>query len=207
MLSLCPEARIYKKGPGNGTGQLDIEDGQVFETEDGSATLRALHTPGHTTDHMCLVLEEEGAMFTGDNVLGHGTAVFEDLGTYLESLHRMQDVKGFDGRAYPAHGEVIDHGKAKIREYILHRRQREEEVVRELRRQDGMVEDWGNGRKGGGKIAKEIVKVIYKDYPVSLHKPAEGGVVQVLKKLEAEGRVLLRDDEKWEVVGDGKAMI
>lgn len=50
---------------------------------------------------MAFVLEEENAMFTGDNVLGHGTAVFEDLAMYLDSLSRMREQ--FDGRAYPGH--------------------------------------------------------------------------------------------------------
>ena len=50
---------------------------------------------------MAFVLEEENAMFTGDNVLGHGTAVFEDLAVYLDSLTRMREQ--FHGRAYPGH--------------------------------------------------------------------------------------------------------
>ena len=97
LLSLCPKARVYKNDPA--TGQNPIHDGQIFETE--GATLRAFHCPGHTTDHMAFVLEEEGAMFTGDNVLGHGTAVFEDLAVYLDSLSRMREQ--FHGRAYPGH--------------------------------------------------------------------------------------------------------
>lgn len=63
--------------------------------------MRAFHCPGHTADHMVFVLEEESAMFTGDNVLGHGTAVFENLTVYLDSLSRMREQ--FRGRAYPGH--------------------------------------------------------------------------------------------------------
>lgn len=65
LLKLCPQATIYKNEPGD--GQKSIEDGQVFKTE--GATLRALHTPGHTMDHMAFVLEEEDAIFTGDSKL------------------------------------------------------------------------------------------------------------------------------------------
>ena len=50
---------------------------------------------------MAFILEEENAMFTGDNVLGHGTTVFEDLAVYLNSLSRMREQ--FHGRAYPGH--------------------------------------------------------------------------------------------------------
>ena len=97
LLYLCPEVAVYKHNPSS--GQITIHDGQIFETE--GARLRAFHCPGHTTDHMAFLLEEENAMFTGDNVLGHGTAVFEDLALYLDSLSRMREQ--FHGRAYPGH--------------------------------------------------------------------------------------------------------
>ena len=126
-------------------------------------------------------------MFTGDNVLGHGTAVFEDLATYLSSLHSMKSQ--FSGRAYPGHGPVIEDGPARIEEYIRHRAQREEEVLGVLRMEDG------------GKTAMEVVKVVYRDVPENLHEPAEKGVVQVLKKLEREGRVASEGDERWRVAG------
>ena len=114
-------------------------------------------------------------MFTGDNVLGHGTAVFEDLGTYLSSLHHMREQ--FSGRAYPGHGPVIEDGQAKIDEYIQHRQQREDEVLSVLR------------SAADARTAREVVKVVYKDVPENLHEPAERGVIQVLKKLEGEGKV------------------
>lgn len=97
LFSLCPKVTVYKNDPAS--GQNPIHDGQIFKTE--GATMRAFHCPGHTTDHMAFVLEEENAMFTGDNVLGHGTAVFEDLAVYLDSLSRMREQ--FHGRAYPGH--------------------------------------------------------------------------------------------------------
>ena len=126
-LKLCGDAEIFKSqidtkqgSPAQGIiyaestqpSQQDIENGQVFKAE--GATLKAFHCPGHTVDHMALVLEEEDAMFTGDNVLGHGTAVFEDLSAYMDSLDRMQHQ--FAGRAYPGHGAIIEDGKTKIQE-------------------------------------------------------------------------------------------
>jgi glyoxylase-like metal-dependent hydrolase (beta-lactamase superfamily II) len=173
LLALFPETELYKNEPSD--GQLDIADGQVFKTE--GATLRAFHCPGHTTDHMAMVLEEEDAMFTGDNVLGQGTAVFEDLATYMTSLDRMSIQ--FAGRAYPGHGPVIEDGKAKVLEYIQHRREREEQVLAVLGDAEG---------KGMGSM--KIVKVIYKEYPENLWAPAERGVLQILGKLEGEGIVL-----------------
>ncbi|KAK5734365.1 hypothetical protein LTR17_009029 [Elasticomyces elasticus] len=182
--SLFPGVKVYKNRPD--AGQQTIEDGQIFKTD--GATLRAFHSPGHAVDHMALVLDEENAMFTGDNVLGHGTAVFEDLATYIDSLERMQHQ--FTGRGYPAHGAVLDDGRAKIREYISHRTKREEEILAVLKQQPADGEDsW---------TSMAVVKVVYKAYPENLHGPAEGGVVQVLKKLEGEGRAKRVGDSEWQ---------
>jgi endoribonuclease LACTB2 len=186
LLEAYPDAKIYKNSPG--LGQLDISDGQVFSVE--GATLEAVHTPGHTVDHMVFVLREEDAVFTGDNVLGQGTAVFEDLATYLKSLERMRTL--FSGRAYPGHGPVLTDGPAKIAEYINHRREREDQVVRTLRSSNT------NAAVGDGWTSMDIVKIIYRDVPEDLHVAAQGGVVQVLKKLEREGRVIL-ERERWQL--------
>jgi len=136
---------------------------------------------------MAFVLEEEDAMFTGDNVLGHGTAVFEDLATYLDSLARME--KQFIARAYPGHGAAIEDGRGRINEYIEHRRQREEEILQALRQVEGDA------------TPMELVKVVYKDVPENLHAPAAKGAVQVLRKLEGEGKVAQSGHEKWQIIG------
>jgi len=187
LLEISPGTKIYKNQPND--GQLGINHGQKFAVE--GATLRAYHCPGHTSDHMALVLEEEDAMFTGDNVLGHGTAVFEDLATYLSSLDGMQHQ--FSGRAYPGHGAVIEDGKGKIAEYIEHRRQRERQIIQVLEqvpdsKEEGPAE-WSS---------MEIVKVVYKDVPENLHLPAESGLLQVLRKLERDGLVGLNpSSNRW----------
>lgn len=173
ILNFSPTPTIYKNHPG--TGQINITDGQKFTVE--GATLRAFHSPGHTTDHMALILEEEDAMFTGDNVLGHGTAVFEDLPTYIDTLEKMFLQVG--GKGYPGHGAPIEDCKAKIREYINHRAMREKEVIEVLGRSD----------EGTGLTVMELVKIIYQDIPESLHLPASKGVLQILEKLEGEGKV------------------
>ncbi|KAI9827648.1 MAG: hypothetical protein M1819_006937 [Sarea resinae] len=187
VLKFFPDAKVYKHQPG--VGQLDLRDGQKLAVE--GATLRAFHCPGHTADHMALFLEEENAMFTGDNVLGHGTAVFEDLIAYLRSLNQMQHQ--FSGRAYPGHGAIIEAGNSKIVDYIEHRKQREYQVLEvlgngetsqvssvSLNRKEQDLADW---------TSIEIVKVIYKDVPENLHLPAERGLLQILRKLEGEGSI------------------
>ncbi|KAK1638105.1 metallo-beta-lactamase superfamily protein [Colletotrichum phormii] len=189
LLELSPSSEVFKNQPEE--GQSDISDGQKFSVD--GASLTAVFTPGHTVDHMAFVLEEEDAMFTADNVLGQGTAVFEDLTVYLNSLERMQRL--FKGRAYPGHGPVIDNGPSKIQEYINHRKAREEQVIRTLKtaRQGSDIE--------GDPYAwtlMEIVKVIYADVPEELHIPASGGIIQILEKLEKENKVV-QSGERWKL--------
>ncbi|KAK4981372.1 hypothetical protein LTR66_010043 [Elasticomyces elasticus] len=186
LLKISPGATIFKNQPSQ--GQHNITDGQKFRTE--GATLRAFHCPGHAVDHMALILEEEDAMFTGDNVLGQGTAVFEDLATYMSSLEKMQHQ--FSGQAYPGHGPIIQDGKAKIEEYIHHRKQREDQILDVL----SSKEENGTSSSGGWKSA-DMVKIIYKEVPESLHAAAERGVLQVLEKLEKEGRVQCPEEGLW----------
>ena len=201
-LPSCTDAKVYKNQKDSGQAhiadgqtnqytpdpeQLDIEDGQVFKTD--GATLTAFHCPGHTVDHMAFILtEEDDAMFTGDNVLGHGTAVFEDLSAYMDSLERMQH--HVSGRAYPGHGEVIEDGKGKIKEYIAHRKEREQQILAVLR-------EVRPEKDGEGWRSMSMVKIIYKDYPEHLHQPAEGSVLHVLRKMEGDGRVKKNADGTW----------
>jgi ribonuclease/clavin/mitogillin len=191
LLGLSPGVNIFKHTPEK--GQSAIADGQVFRTE--GATLTASHTPGHTNDHMTFVLSEEDAMFTADNVLGQGTAVFEDMASYLRSLERMRTL--FKGRAYPGHGPVLENGPGRISEYIEHRKQREEQVMRTLRsgNEDGTAENRDEGVSSWSAL--EVVKVMYADVPEELHGAASMGVIQILGKLEAEGKVRKDGGQRW----------
>jgi len=152
-----------------------IDEGSVIAVE--GATLRAVFAPGHAEDHLCFVLEEEGALFSGDNVLGVGTTVIPgrggDLAEYLRSLERL--LAESPAAIYPAHGPRIADGSGKIREYLAHRMQREQEILAAVG--DGLAR------------IDEMVRRIYAAYPVELHAPAAGSVTAHLRKLEREGRV------------------
>ncbi|KAL1898658.1 hypothetical protein Cpir12675_001862 [Ceratocystis pirilliformis] len=172
VLALCPNAKLYKNAPG--VGEENLLDGSEFKVE--GATVRAYHTPGHTTDHMCFLLLEEDALLTGDNVLGHGTSVYENLAVYMDSLHRMRSI--FKGRAYPGHGAVAEDGPALITQYIEHRAKREHEVTQKLQSQSN---SW---------TAMGLVKAIYTTTPPELHEAASKGVQHILVKLEREGKIV-----------------
>ncbi|KAI9822897.1 MAG: hypothetical protein M1832_002922 [Thelocarpon impressellum] len=189
LLALSPSTKIYKHPPA-ASAQLPLLDAQTLSVP--GATLRAAHTPGHTPDHLALHLLEEDALFTGDAVLGHGTAVFDDLALYLASLARMRTL--FKGRAYPGHGAVIGDGPARVEGYIRHRQEREQQVLDVLGSSHSAEEE--------GWTPTEIVGVVYREVPVSLHVPAEGGVVQVLRKLEGEDRVVVESGTgRWRING------
>ncbi|KAJ3268806.1 hypothetical protein HDV01_002184 [Terramyces sp. JEL0728] len=145
-----------------------LTDGQIFETD--GATLKVIHTPGHTSDHVCFQLLEEDAIFAGDLILGRGTTIFDNLSEYMKSLHK---VKKMDPKIiYPAHGEMIKDGPAKIQEYISHRQQREDEIIAHL--------------SDGGQTSFELVEKIYVGYPQNILQAAEHSVILHLRKLIAD---------------------
>lgn len=168
----------------------DIADGDVVETQ--GATLRALHTPGHAPDHLCFLLEEERALFTGDNVLGVGTTIIPaesgSLADYMESLDYLL-AQGPE-HIFPAHGPLIEDGCAKIREYIDHRLHREQQILSALQQ--------------GAHAVTEMVESIYAGYPKLLYPAAGQSVTSHLIKLEAEGRVqrIKGENDGWSLVPD-----
>jgi len=165
-----------------------IDDGSVIETE--GATLRGVHTPGHCPDHLCFILEEERAAFSGDNVLGIGTTVIPSesgsLLDYMTSLSRLEDEK--PARIYPAHGPCIQDGRAKVREYIEHRLERERQILEAMGSET--------------KEVIEIVRTVYVGYPETLYPAAGQSVTSHLVKLENEGQV-----ERVDAPGDGGSVL
>ncbi|KAL2834294.1 beta-lactamase-like protein [Aspergillus cavernicola] len=174
--------RVYKNRPD--CGQKEIQDGQEFRVE--GATIRAVFTPGHAFDHMCFILEEENALFTGDNVLGHGYSVVEDLGSYLESLARMANQGCAVG--YPAHGAKIDDLPGKMRLYIRHKEFRIQQVFSTLEKSQTTVVA-GQGRVRGGMTLREIVQSLYGSVPPDVENALSPFLNQVLWKLAEDRRV------------------
>jgi ribonuclease/clavin/mitogillin len=154
---------------------------------------------------MCFYLEEERSIFAGDNVLGHGTTVFEDLGQYMKSLDTMHNlVKGGPQKIlYPGHGEYVKDAARKITEYITHRKRREKQILQSLKEAKDLGTKHPGSSHPGTLTSLDIVKKIYMDADESLYRAAEGGTVQVLEKLERDGVV------GWEEApagGDGRKL-
>jgi glyoxylase-like metal-dependent hydrolase (beta-lactamase superfamily II) len=97
-------------------------------------TLTAVATPGHTSNHLCFALEESGALFTGDHVMGWSTSVVippdGDMGDYMASLDKLMARE--DVRYHSAHGAAIEKPRQLVRGMIGHRRQREAQILRLL---------------------------------------------------------------------------
>jgi glyoxylase-like metal-dependent hydrolase (beta-lactamase superfamily II)/8-oxo-dGTP pyrophosphatase MutT (NUDIX family) len=152
-----------------------VGDGDTVASKE--VELKVIATPGHASDHICLWLEEERALFSGDLVLGEGTTVISppdgNLTDYLASLERVKALA--PNRIYPGHFPPRDDPGEWIDYYINHRREREAQILAAL--------------EGGAATVGEIVSGVYASYPEALHPIAERTVLAHLMKLGDEGRV------------------
>lgn len=143
-------------------------------------TLEAVHTPGHSSDHLCLRLVDDDAILTGDHVLGRGSTVVVwpdgDMADYMASLRRLAASPG--KALYPGHGPVLADPAGKIAEYLAHRDQRERQVL------DAVAL--------GDHSPMAVVKRVYADVDEALHGAAARSVHAHLEKLVREG-VVTRD--------------
>jgi glyoxylase-like metal-dependent hydrolase (beta-lactamase superfamily II) len=138
-------------------GMEPLRDGEVVRS--GLASLLVVATPGHSADHVAFFGSQDGALFTGDAVLGRGTSVIDppegDLVAYLRSLHRMRVLA--PRTIYPGHGPVVLRAMAKLEEYVEHRAMRERQVLEAL--------------GGERRTPQELVADIYRDYPPRCTRP------------------------------------
>lgn len=177
---------MYMPGPG-GSLFHDLHDGQSFPISPSDtlsisdATFQVIHAPGHTEDSIALLIPSEQALYTADTVLGQGTAVFEDLGTYLSTLRSLLSYLDKATVLYPGHGPVVHDGKRVIKAYIEHRMEREAQIIQVLQQTPENI--------GGTWSTWEIVSKIYAAYPRDLWEPATWNVNQHLYKLLTEGKV------------------
>jgi glyoxylase-like metal-dependent hydrolase (beta-lactamase superfamily II) len=108
-------------------------------------TLRALHTPGHASDHLCWLVEEHALLLTGDHVMHGSTVVIRppdgDLHQYLASLARVRDATPAIRALAPGHGRLMDHVPEVVDGLVAHRRGRHEVIATALHRRGGATVD------------------------------------------------------------------
>jgi hydroxyacylglutathione hydrolase len=164
-----------------GTGDQPIQDDDVIEAGDG--VVRAVHTPGHSPDHLCFA---DGAdVFCADLIRSGGTIVIPasrggDLTQYLASLQRVRKLR--PARLLPGHGPIIDEPASAIDEYLRHRAIREAQIARAL--------------ADGYDTPERIVSVLYDGLRPPLLQAALESVLAHLIKLRADGRAR-QDGGRW----------
>jgi glyoxylase-like metal-dependent hydrolase (beta-lactamase superfamily II) len=154
-----------------------LADGDVIEGSEWA--LQVLLTPGHAPNHVCLFLDEERTLFTGDHVLSGTTTVVNpkrggDMEQYLASTRRLRAIKRL-ARICPGHGDVITEPYTVLDEYLTHRAEREQQILGEL--------------AGGPRRIRAIVADLYPEIPDGLVEMARRQVHAHLVKLQRDGLV------------------
>lgn len=149
--------------------------------------LAAIHTPGHASNHLCYLVEEERMLLTGDHIMDGSTVVIRppdgDMADYLASLERLRRLRLRS--IAPGHGRLIEEPRKAIDWYIAHRLEREQRVV------DALAE------LGTAKI-DQLVPLVYADVPDDRYPIARHSLHAHLLKLAAEGRATGRTlTGKW----------
>lgn len=162
-----------------------LGDGEAIDGD--GWTLRAVATPGHTSNHVCLALVEEKALFTGDHVMAWSTSVVSppdgDMAAYMASLELLMGRD--DVVYYPAHGDPIERPQRFARGLLGHRKQREGQILRLL-------------SKGTGEIP-EMVTHMYKGLDPRLTGAAGRSVLAHLIDLRDRG-VVRENRDNWELI-------
>lgn len=150
-------------------------------------TLTAVATPGHTSNHLCFALEESGALFTGDHVMGWSTSVVippdGDMGDYMASLEKLMARN--DTVYHAAHGAAITKPKQLVRGMIGHRRQRENQILRLMGERPRPVADF--------------IPQMYKGLDERLIPAAQMSVTAHLLDLEQRGKAA-QDKGVWQAI-------
>jgi glyoxylase-like metal-dependent hydrolase (beta-lactamase superfamily II)/8-oxo-dGTP pyrophosphatase MutT (NUDIX family) len=153
-----------------------LENGQRIEL--GDVTLRAIHTPGHASNHLCYLLEQTKMLFTGDQVMQGSTVVINppdgDMRAYLASLDSLlrEDI----AIIAPGHGYLIGAPHQELRRLVAHRLGREQKVLRAL------------GELGEASL-EDLLPAVYDDVPQRIHRVAARSLTAHLDKLAADGAV------------------
>jgi glyoxylase-like metal-dependent hydrolase (beta-lactamase superfamily II) len=176
----------YATVPDDGRQDAGFKPARALRDGDAIAArefkLRAVHTPGHASNHLCYLLEGQKLLFTGDHIMQGSTVVISppdgNMAAYLKSLERLLS---FDLVALaPGHGHVIDKPHAEVRRLIAHRLKREQKVLDAF------------GKKNPATL-DDLLPLVYDDVPQRIHAVARRSLHAHLLKLRDEARVTEAD--------------
>lgn len=157
-----------------------VRDGEEF-LRTGEFALTAVATPGHTSNHLCVAMDVDRSLFSGDHVMGWSTTVVSppdgDMAAYMSSLEKV--IARGDRTLWPTHGGPIRDPQPFLRAYLAHRVAREHAIVEQI--------------AAGNDTIAGIVKVLYADVVKQLHRPARRSVWSHLRKLVDDGVVTTVD--------------
>jgi glyoxylase-like metal-dependent hydrolase (beta-lactamase superfamily II) len=146
----------------------------------GTLNVTALHTPGHSADHLSFWLADDRVVFTGDLVLGRGSSMVTypegDVAAYLRSLERLQALQ--PRMLFPGHWDPVTDAMGKLEEYRTHRLDREKQVVAEVRRGRGTAQELTR-RVYGTELGGELMAAAEMTMRAHLKKLVDDGVVKV----------------------------
>lgn len=177
-LASAPTARAHSRF----VPDRELGDGERVRLDDPAhpVTLRAIHTPGHAANHLCLVAEEDGLLFSGDHILNGSTTIIDppdgDMSAYLDSLDALSAACGVGSIRFilPAHGHVMGSAGEAIARLKAHRLAREARVIAAMRRKpDGGPDDW--------------VPLAYADTPTALWPMARRSLLAHVERIRALG--------------------
>ena len=177
-LANLPTANAYSQF----TPDRQLADGERLAVSDAASgtahTLRVVYTPGHAANHLCLVLEEDGLLFSGDHILNGSTTVVNppdgDMTAYLDSLDLLATAcqQGGISHILPAHGFVLGDALGAIAQLKAHRLKREAKILKVMQAQpDGSMDDW--------------VEKAYDDVPTRLWPVAKRSLLAHVQRLQA----------------------
>lgn len=166
---------IEAGGDADFSPDIVLQDGDAIDGDNWR--LEALHTPGHTSNHLAFAWPDRKILFPGDLVMGWSTSVVSppdgNMGDYLRSLGRLLDRD--DAIYWPTHGGPIRNPKPFVEAFIAHRRDRENEILTCL----------GDGLE----YISDMVPAIYADVPPAVHGAAARSLLAALIYLVESGRV------------------
>src|SRR5579864_1660961 len=155
----------------------ELGDGDVVRA--GNLNITALHTPGHSADHLCFWLAADGALFTGDLVLGRGSSMVTypegDVAAYLRSLDKVAALR--PRLLFPGHWDPVDDAVRKLEEYRAHRLDREAQVRAELAKGRGSARELTE-RVYGREVGEELLAAAEMTMRAHLKKLVDDGVAR-----------------------------